>query len=160
MKLGYRDNVAVLVLDQRGRLLVCERADVPGAWQLPQGGIEPGEEPLQALYRELAEEIGTADVEIIGKLPHPILYEWPQELYVRGYRGQRQHYFLVRLAPGAALNLNNGAAETEFCSYKWMSADEFLGCISSFKAEAYTTALRAFQQQFPGIIFDGHTARK
>ena len=147
----YRKNVAVFVLNSDGFILACERADVGGAWQLPQGGIEPGESSIEAMYRELHEEIGCRDVEILHQLEEAIRYEWPPHLQDKGYVGQEQVYFLVRLLPEAAIDLVN-AESGEFQSVEWVNAAEFSARAGGFKREAYLEALKRLLDAFPGTI--------
>lgn len=148
----YRRNVAAVVINGDGKLLACERSDVAGAWQLPQGGINESESAEEALFRELEEEIGTREVEIVGRLPEAIRYDWPPELFDRGYHGQEQSYFLVRLKPEAQIDLNADPDHVEFRSYRWLSGAEFLNMISGFKAEAYRSALQQFCRMYPGAL--------
>ena len=147
----YRKNVAVFVINDRGELLACHRSDVSGAWQIPQGGIDEGEELEQAMRRELEEEIGTSEVEIIQQLPEAIRYDWPAHLHDRGFLGQEQFYFLVRLSPTATIKLNNHHTE-EFDQTEWISSADFLRRISGFKAEAYKRALGELARLAPGTI--------
>lgn len=146
----YRPNVAIVVVNNHGEILACQRVDIEGAWQLPQGGVEEGEAVEEAMYRELAEEIGTNDVSIIGQLPKVLRYEWPEHLYPRGYRGQEQTYFLVRLNAGATINLKT--KKPEFDQVEWLSIHKFLKRVSGFKQEAYRTALEQFQKLYPQIF--------
>jgi putative (di)nucleoside polyphosphate hydrolase len=145
----FRKNVAALVLNERGQILACERSDIDGAWQFPQGGVERGEEIEEALSRELAEEIGLKEFDLLGSLPESICYDWPPSLFKRGYHGQEQHYFLVR----ARVPIDFGAATSrEFRRCEWVSASELRKRLSGFKAAAYTTALDQFERLFPGVI--------
>ena len=148
--LPYRKNVAVFVLNEEGKILACRRSDHLG-WQLPQGGVDDNETLEQAMYREVGEEIGTVEVKLLGNLEEPIRYEWPEHLHQRGFRGQEQYYFLVRLEPGAELDLQKDA-HPEFDAVQWLSAEEFNGCLAGFKAEAYSCALSRLQRKYPGII--------
>jgi putative (di)nucleoside polyphosphate hydrolase len=149
----YRKNVAAVVVNNEGLVLLCERSDTPGAWQFPQGGIDEGENTEQALFREILEEIGTDQIKIIGKLDSAIRYEWPKELYVRGYRGQDQIYYLVTLESSAKINLQSHD-KPEFMSYKWLSAADCLNLLTGFKRDTYIRALTELQQKFPGIILN------
>ena len=149
--LSYRPNVAAIVIDEIGHILACERSDFANAWQLPQGGIDSGERPIDAFYRELQEEIGTADVELLGQLPQPIRYQWPKELHKRGYCGQEQWYFLARINKTAIIDLNNHDL-VEFATYEWVTASNFLSRCKGFKADAYKKAILEFSRQFPDTI--------
>lgn len=147
----YRRNVAIVVLNEHGQILACQRSDVRGAWQLPQGGIDQDEDELSAMYRELEEEIGTQAVELIGRLSETIRYEWPESLYYRGYRGQEQAYFLVRLKPEAELDLCTHHTQ-EFDAVEWLGASQFLELVQGFKKQAYETAIKGLERQFPNLI--------
>lgn len=147
----YRPNVAAFVLNNKGEILLCERSDVRGAWQLPQGGIEAGEDPETALYRELEEEIGTSEVEIIAKLPQIIRYDWPEILFKRGFHGQEQHFFLVRLKEGSEPNIE--IACDEFIDSQWVSRERFIDLVQGFKREAYLQALGIFCNSHRELIF-------
>ena len=147
----YRQNVAVIVLNASGLILACRRADRYKTWQIPQGGIEVGETPDQAMLRELEEEIGTNEVEVISRLPHTISYDWPKHFYYRGYHGQEQHYFLTRLKEGAKICLN--AAQTvEFDDFEWMGMRELIKRTNGFKQEAYYQAFADFSSLTPNTI--------
>lgn len=149
---AYRPNVGIFVLNAAGLILACERSDVANAWQIPQGGIDPEELMQNAMLRELEEEIGTRAVEILGSYPGAIRYEWPETLYSRGYRGQEQYYYLVRLDKSATLNFSSHTQE--FSRSEWITSSEFLKRTNGFKADAYRKALLWFQESFPGLIAD------
>lgn len=148
----YRPNVAVVVLNHEGKLLACRRNDIPGVWQIPQGGIDNGEEVTNAMYRELQEEIGTSEVTIIGCLPEVIQYDWPPELYSRGYHGQAQYYYLVRLNEPTKINLSSTTTLPEFDAIEWMTRTEFISRLNGFKQDVYTRALELLDRAFPGYI--------
>lgn len=124
--------------------------DVADAWQLPQGGINPGE-GLRRQCLELDEEIGTNEIEIIGKLNDSIKYEWPEEFYFKGYRGQEQFYYLVRLKPSATINLNNHHT-VEFSKVAWLSSEDFFSKIKGFKKDAYLLAINLLKTKYPNTI--------
>lgn len=148
----YRQNVAIVVLNSQGLILACHRNDLQGMWQIPQGGIDPGEKTIDAMYRELREEIGTDDVTLIGVLSEPIRYSWPPELYSRGYHGQEQTYFLVRLNDTAVIDLSSATVSAEFDRYEWVSEADFISRLTSFKRDVYTRALRLLDEAFPGCL--------
>lgn len=152
----YRLNVcAVLLNDVGDQVLVFRRVDGPlndHRWQFPQGGLEPDETPEVGLSRELLEEIGTEQVEILQRLPTPIRYRYPPEvqemLAKRGsklarYQGQEQHWFLARLAVETSA-LRFDTHTQEFDAFEWVTPTEALARVIPFKREAYRQALRAF----------------
>lgn len=141
------------MLNEGGSILACRRADEWKSWQLPQGGIDRDEELEHAMRRELEEEIGTSEVDIIGCLANPIRYDWPSTEYYKGYHGQEQWYYLVRLREGARIDLTVHAP-VEFDRAEWMSASEFLKNVTGFKRPAYLKAIRLMIEQFPGYIKD------
>ena len=152
---GYRRNVCAVIGDEaQARVLVFRRADLllgAQVWQFPQGGLEPHEAPRAGLLRELREEIGTADVTVLRAAPHPIRYEFPQDVLARvavadpakaGYIGQEQHWFLLRLNVGTeAIHFDHQPAE--FNAYRWVTPAEAVTLVVEFKAEAYRAGLHA-----------------
>jgi putative (di)nucleoside polyphosphate hydrolase len=130
----FRANVGIVVLDDRWEVLALERIDKAtgggtGQWQMPQGGLDEGEEPEQAWPRELMEEIhvGADGVELLGSYPEWLAYELPPEVralpsaQAKQGRGQVQKWFFVRLKPGATIRLDT--ADQEFIRYRWMSLE-------------------------------------
>ena len=146
----YRSNVAALMIDANGNLLICERSNIPGAWQFPQGGVDPGEEIEQALYREIREEIG------LSKEHYEILrrkdgyrYLYPEDVRSKkiqkhGNHGQEQTYFLCKLRPNAP-DIDVNQSPREFRSYRWIQPNEFdLDCLPPFKHEVYRAVMKDF----------------
>ena len=141
----YRENVLAVIIDREKKILVGERADRPGVWQMPQGGIDKGENSEQALMRELREEIGTNMVTIIRKLDTKISYDFPEELsgdIMKKYRGQIQDWFLLELKEEADLDLNKSLGE--FKALDWKDAHSVLEGIVYWKKQAYEKGLAAF----------------
>ncbi len=144
----FRAGVVLVVRRDGGDVLVFERGDAPGAWQFPQGGIDVGETPLDAAWRELAEETGltSAHVELVLEVPEWITYEWPEEIRVRAKhgdsrRGQTQKWFVFRLVdPDAHEPVPDGR---EFVAWKWASPSNAISQVASFRQDAYE---RAFAQ--------------
>jgi putative (di)nucleoside polyphosphate hydrolase len=132
--------------------LICERATIPGAWQFPQGGVDAGETPLQALHREVSEEIGLdpQHYEIIARR-EGYRYLYPpdargKKLRKHGNHGQEQTYFLCHLNHDApAVNVNQ--RPREFRAYRWIPPGEFdLDWLPDFKHDVYREVMRDFFQ--------------
>jgi putative (di)nucleoside polyphosphate hydrolase len=149
----YRPNVAALMINADGALLICERTTVSGAWQFPQGGVDNGEGLEDALYREVEEEIG------LRKKHYKVVdrkdgyrYLYPpavrqKKLKKHGNHGQEQTYFLCRLKSGAP-EIDINQSPQEFCAYRWIDPEEFdLDWLPDFKHEVY----RKVMQDFFGI---------
>ncbi|KHG34284.1 MAG: RNA pyrophosphohydrolase [Epsilonproteobacteria bacterium] len=147
----YRPNVAAVIVSDKYpfkcELFIASRSDIEGAWQFPQGGIDAGETPKDALYRELEEEIGTAEVEIIAEFPEWLQYDFPQKIAQKMYPfdGQSQKYFLVRLKKDAKLNL--ATKEPEFNDYKFVALEEIFDFITYFKRPVYKQVLEYFKKE-------------
>ncbi|MFT4175448.1 MAG: NUDIX domain-containing protein [Luteolibacter sp.] len=146
----YRPNVAALMVNSAGSLLICERWTVPGAWQFPQGGVDPGETLEQALYREVMEEIGISSAfYTVASQREGYRYLYPEavrekKLRKHGYHGQEQTYYLCHLHDNApAVNVNQ--KPREFRAYRWIHPEEFdLDWLPSFKREVYREVMRDF----------------
>ena len=148
-KKNFRPNVAAIILSskypQKCEIFIASRIDISNAWQFPQGGIDDGESIKEALFRELEEEIGTRDVEIIAEYPTWVSYEFPpiiaQKMYP--YDGQKQKYYLVKLKKGAKININTETPE--FSEYKFVSSKEIYEHITFFKRTVYKQVLKHFK---------------
>jgi len=137
----FRAGVVAVVTDSSGRVMAFERGDVPGQWQLPQGGIEPGEEPLAAAWRELGEEtgLGPDDVALVDEYPDWTVYEWPDGVRQSGKRmGQAQRWFTFRLIDDATEPTPDGE---EFVDWKWVRPDWLTEQIVEFRRAAYERVL-------------------
>lgn len=144
-RLPYRLNVAAIFCRPGGEVLLCERSEPRGVWQFPQGGIDGNEAPEDALRREMREELGTDKFDILRRAPHPIRYDFPDDLQApiaRRYRGQEQIWFQVAFRPGAAPDLSRG--DGEFCSTEWVLVLEAVRRVVVWKRQAYVEALAAF----------------
>lgn len=148
----YRPNVAALVVNPAGNLLICERATIRGAWQFPQGGVDEGETPEQALFREVREEIGLqkSHYEVAGRRDG-YRYLYPtharaKKVKKHGSHGQEQTYFLCELKPGAP-PVNVKQKHPEFRAYRWILPIEFdLDWLPDFKRDVYREVMRDFFQ--------------
>jgi putative (di)nucleoside polyphosphate hydrolase len=148
LSLPYRLNVGAVLFGPDGRVFVGKRKGFPDAWQLPQGGIDDGEDPHIAVFRELKEEIGTADAKILGELPGWLEYDLPAELlgvaWGGKYRGQRQKWFALQFL-GQDDDIQLGAdPHPEFEEWKWVTLTELPGLAVAFKRDIYEVLARSF----------------
>ena len=147
----FRPNVAAIVLSAKYphtcEIFIASRTDVENAWQFPQGGIDEGETAKEALFRELEEEIGTKEIEIIAEYPRWVSYEFPPAIAKRmyPYDGQRQKYYLVKLKKDAKININTEIPE--FSEYKFVSLKEVYEHITFFKRTVYKQVLKYFKDE-------------
>lgn len=140
-----------MLFNHVGKILVARRVDAgggSGGWQLPQGGIDPDEDPRTAVLRELAEEIGTDKAEIIGEHPVWLTYELPADLVgiaLRGrYRGQTQRWFALRFLGDDIDICLDRDPHSEFDAWRWTNLAELPGLAVGFKRPIYEILTRAF----------------
>jgi len=152
--LPYRSNVGAVLFNRAGKVLVARRANLPnaegsaGGWQLPQGGIDADENPAEAIFRELSEEIGTNNAEIIGEHPDWMQYDLPEWLIGKAfkgkYRGQRQKWFALRyLGEDSEIRLD-ADPHPEFDAWRWADLAELPGLAVAFKKPIYEILARDF----------------
>ncbi|MEQ1611394.1 MAG: RNA pyrophosphohydrolase [Hyphomicrobiaceae bacterium] len=156
-KLGYRLNVGIMVLNRDGLVWVGSRKDTPadpegpGAWwQMPQGGIDEGEDPAKAALRELWEETGMRTVTPLAESKDWLTYDLPAELIGKAwggkYRGQRQKWFAMRFE-GEETEINivpEPGHAVEFVAWRWAKAADLPSLIVPFKRDVYTQILAEF----------------
>jgi putative (di)nucleoside polyphosphate hydrolase len=146
----FRAGVGAAVLNEADELLALERRDVPGSWQLPQGGLEDAETPREALYRELREETGLTEdqVALIEELPDWLAYELPEEARSPKIgRGQTQKWFVLRLKdPRAEIRVSSSEAPAEFSGWKWIAPSDLLDEIVPFRQPVYTKLAEAIER--------------
>jgi putative (di)nucleoside polyphosphate hydrolase len=152
-QLPYRHGVGLCLFNAQGLVLVAERRDKPGAWQMPQGGVQKDEELRIAALRELKEEIGTDNAEIIAQLPEKLYYEFPDWLQYRGgifrgkYRGQEQDWFALRfLGQDSDIDLSgeHEPENPEFINWRWADLAETPGLVVDFKRPVYERVVTSF----------------
>jgi len=147
---NYRPGVGIVLLNQDGHVLIAERLDNPGAWQMPQGGIDEGEEPETAVFREMEEEIGTRNATILGMLADWICYDFPpalgKKLWNGQYTGQRQKWILLRfLGEDSEIKLDTHH-EQEFIQWKWVPLKDLTKYAVPFKRAVYDKVVSEFSK--------------
>lgn len=150
--LAYRPAVGVMLINPARQVWVGQRLDSTlEAWQMPQGGLDEGEAPLDGALRELEEEtgIGRALVALLATAGRELTYDLPDELVGKlwkgKWRGQRQTWFLMRF-DGADADVNLATPEPEFRAWKWAAPIELPGLIVPFKKKLYEDVLDAFAE--------------
>ncbi len=153
--LPYRANVGAVLFNADGLVFVARRADLPRdmadrtGWQLPQGGIDDGEDPRAAVLRELAEEIGTDRAEIIAEHEPWLTYDFPPDIRALGgrkskFRGQRQRWFALRFL-GTAVDIRLDAdPHPEFDAWRWVELHELPALAVAWKRPVYETLAEVF----------------
>lgn len=149
--LNYRPCVGLMVVNTRKNFFTAQRLDFTStAWQMPQGGIDLGEEALHAAYRELSEEtsITEKDVELLAVSRGWFSYDLPKELVSKLwnglYRGQKQKWFLMRFI-GSDDDINLNTEIPEFSCWRWSTRQQLIESIVPFKKELYRAVLKEFQ---------------
>lgn len=141
----YRSCVGIALFNPQGLVLVGQRIDTPGAWQMPQGGIDPGEDIPKAAFRELGEEIGTSNAEIIKVIDQKVRYDLPDDMRKRlwggRYSGQEQTWVAARFK-GSDSDIKLDAHEKpEFSAWQWVPLERTVELIVPFKREAYVRVI-------------------
>jgi putative (di)nucleoside polyphosphate hydrolase len=142
-----------MLFNPAGLVFVARRADLPdiegapGGWQLPQGGIDEGEEPERAILREMEEEIGTDRFHIIGSYPDWLSYDFPPDLdapIARRWRGQRQRWFALRFTGEDSDIRLDRDSHPEFTAWRWVPLPELPALAVPFKRPVYDALATAF----------------
>lgn len=147
-ELGYRPCVGIMLLNDAGKVFVARRIDTTvEAWQMPQGGIDPGEDPRGAALRELAEEIGTDKAEILAETEDWLRYDLPPELLGKvwkgRYRGQDQKWLVMRFL-GCDADIDLDTKHPEFEAWKWIEVAALPEVIVPFKRHIYSALVERF----------------
>ena len=156
----YRPCVGVMLLNEDGLVFLGRRRDKPlGAhaapgheWQMPQGGIDPGEEPIDAAWRELAEETGVTKASLLAEAPEWLAYDLPPEIVAQRfkgrYRGQKQKWFAFRFE-GADDEIDVShppqGVKPEFDAWRWEHMSKLPGLVIPFKRSVYEQVVAAFE---------------
>ncbi len=148
-KLKYRPCVGIALFNKDGQIFVGERIDTPNAWQMPQGGIDNGEDIKSAAMRELLEEIGTDKAQIIKIADKKIKYDLPDRLISKlwngKYRGQEQIWVAMRFTgEDSDINLNT-FNQPEFSAWQWIDLPQILDLIVPFKRDIYREVIEVFK---------------
>ena len=139
--LPLRTGVGIVILNKENKVFVAKRIDNPkNFWQMPQGGVDEGEDFLKAAFRELKEETSIKSVELIKELDGMISYELPDHLlgiiWKGKYKGQKQKWFLMRFT-GEEKEINIKTKNPEFLEWKWVELDEITEVVVNFKFHVY-----------------------
>jgi len=145
----YRPCVGIMLVSAEGRVWVGERHDFPGAWQMPQGGIDAGEAPRVAALRELIEETSVSNVSFLAEAPDWLKYDLPPDLAGRAWkgrwRGQMQKWFAFRhLGNDSDIDVS-GVESPEFDRWRWVDLDEVPRLIVDFKRPLYEALVETFR---------------
>jgi putative (di)nucleoside polyphosphate hydrolase len=145
----YRSSVGIMLLNQNNEVFVGRRRQSGGeAWQMPQGGIDEGEDPRIAAFRELKEETGIENAEILAESKSWLYYDLPAALVGKtrhkGWRGQRQKWFAMRFK-GSDGDINIMTQESEFSAWKWVGIEQLADLIVPFKRLVYMSVLDEFR---------------
>jgi putative (di)nucleoside polyphosphate hydrolase len=152
---NYRPCVGTMMVNAEGHVFVGQRIDSKEGdrWQMPQGGVDPGEDLVAAMLREVEEETGARaeHLEVVGELGRELYYELPPELKGKlwggKYVGQRQTWFLVRFT-GRDDDIDLAAHhDPEFCAWKWVAPDELAELIVPFKRDVYQAVVEGFRER-------------
>ena len=144
--LPMRTGVGIILLNDKNQVFVAKRKDNPGSkWQMPQGGVEDGEDFLEAMKRELQEETNITSIKIIKEIKKIYEYELPKKLvgiiWKGIFRGQRQKWFIVKFI-GNENEINLNTKQPEFIEWKWINIEMLPNVIVEFKKKLYLSLLK------------------
>ena len=146
----FRAGVGLIVINQAGLVLASERSDTPGSWQFPQGGLDNEEQPLEAAYRELKEEVGLGPeaIDFLQESSDWLAYELPADKrHDKHGRGQVQKWVAFRFkGQDQDIDLNGGDSKPEFINWRWMKIDEVITNVIEFRRNVYRQLKTEFQR--------------
>ena len=139
--LPLRNGVGIVLINKHNKVFVGKRIDNPkNFWQMPQGGVDDGEDLLTAAYRELKEETSISNVKLIKEIENTLTYELPENLlgiiWKGKYKGQKQKWYLMRYL-GEDKDINVKTTKPEFFEWKWVDIDEITEIVVDFKLNVY-----------------------
>ncbi len=149
-QLPYRAGVGLMIINKHKKVFVGKRIDPKNrfAWQMPQGGIDPGETPSKAALREMKEEIGSDNGQILAETKHWYCYDLPPKIIHRmwggQYKGQKQKWFLVKFL-GTDAEINLQTEHPEFLTWKWISPQQLTNVVIPFKKFLYEAVYKEFK---------------
>ncbi len=154
--LPYRLGVGMMILNKDHQVFVGKRVDAKvEAWQMPQGGIDIGETPSRAAMREMEEEIGSANGDILSESKNWYSYDLPKflipKLWNGTYKGQKQKWFLIRFL-GTDVDINISTEHPEFDDWRWVDLNELPDIIIPFKRKLYEAVMLEFKPLLKGFV--------
>ncbi|GMY23475.1 nudix hydrolase 26, chloroplastic [Fagus crenata] len=150
---GYRRNVGICLINPSKKIFAASRLDIPNSWQMPQGGVDEGEDPRGAAIRELREETGVSSAEVIAEVPYWLTYDFPPEVREKlkrqwgsDWKGQAQKWFLLKFTgKDEEINLlGDGTEKPEFGDWSWISPEQIVELAVDFKKPVYKEVMTVF----------------
>ncbi|KAI5648364.1 hypothetical protein M9H77_34369 [Catharanthus roseus] len=155
---GYRRNVGICLMNPSSKkIFAASRLDIPGSWQMPQGGIDESEDPRKAAIRELREETGVISADIVAEVPYWLTYDFPSEVreklkrqWGEDWKGQAQKWYLFKFNGNEdEINLlGDGTEKAEFGEWAWMPPEQVVDKVVDFKKPVYKEVLSVFTPYF------------